>query len=52
MKLKQIFVAAMMLLATGSMMAQQMPQIPVDKNVRIGHLDNGLTLLHSSQQFP
>lgn len=52
MKLKQIFVAAMMLLATGSMMAQQMPQIPVDKNVRIGHLDNGLTYYIRHNNFP
>lgn len=52
MKLKQIFIAAMMLLATGSMMAQQMPQIPVDKNVRIGHLDNGLTYYIRHNNFP
>ena len=39
MKLRNLFVAAL-LLVTGSMSAQQMPEIPVDKGVRIGKLDN------------
>lgn len=52
MRLKQLFVAAVMLLSTGAMMAQQMPQIPVDKNVRIGHLDNGLTYYIRHNNFP
>jgi zinc protease len=39
---KSLFVGAF-LLYTGSAFAQQMPPIPVDKNVRIGKLDNGLT---------
>ena len=52
MKLKQFFVAAVMLLTTGTMLAQQMPQIPVDKNVRIGHLDNGLTYYIRHNNFP
>ena len=52
MKLKQFFVAALMLLTTGTMLAQQMPQIPVDKNVRIGHLDNGLTYYIRHNNYP
>ena len=52
MRLKQFFVAAVMLLATGSMVAQQMPQVPVDKDVRIGHLDNGLTYYIRHNNFP
>ena len=52
MRLKQFFVAAVMLLATGSMVAQQMPQVPVDKDVRIGHLDNGLTYNIRHNNFP
>ena len=52
MRLKQLFVAAMMLLSSGAMVAQQMPQVPVDKNVRIGHLDNGLTYYIRHNNFP
>ena len=37
-----LFIGAF-LLCTGSAFAQQMPPIPIDKNVRIGKLDNGLT---------
>ena len=43
MRLKRLFVAAVVLLGAGNLMAQQMPLIPVDKNVKIGRLDNGLT---------
>ena len=43
MKLKKFFAAAIVLLTAGQTMAQMMPPIPVDKDVRIGHLDNGLT---------
>ena len=44
MRLKKIFAAALLLLlSVGNATAQQMPPIPVDKNVKIGHLDNGLT---------
>lgn len=52
MKIKQFFVAAVMLLTAGTTMAQQMPKIPVDKNVRIGHLDNGLTYYIRHNNFP
>jgi zinc protease len=42
MKLRKLFVAVALLTA-GFASAQQMPEIPVDKDVRIGKLDNGLT---------
>ena len=42
MKLRKFFVAVA-LLTTGLASAQQMPDVPVDPNVRIGKLDNGLT---------
>jgi zinc protease len=42
MKLRKIFVAVALLI-TGLASAQQMPEVPVDSDVRIGKLDNGLT---------
>ncbi len=42
MKLRKLFVAVALLTA-GFASAQQMPEIAVDKDVRIGKLDNGLT---------
>ncbi len=33
-------------------MAQQMPPIPVDKNVKIGRLDNGLTYYIRHNSYP
>jgi zinc protease len=42
MKLRKLFVAAL-LFVVGTTSAQQMPEVPVDKDVRIGKLDNGLT---------
>ena len=41
MKTKLLLFVAMIFSATAVM--AQMPDLPVDKNVRIGHLDNGLT---------
>lgn len=32
--------------------AQQMPPVPVDKNVRIGKLDNGLTYYIRHNDYP
>ena len=32
--------------------AQQMPPVPVDKNVRIGKLDNGLTYYIRHNNYP
>ncbi len=42
MRLRTLFVAAVALMA-GAVQAQTMPELPVDENVRIGKLDNGLT---------
>ena len=42
MRLKMLFLAAATMLA-GAIQAQMMPELPVDENVRIGKLDNGLT---------
>ena len=44
-KVTRILLAAVLLLTTGlsQAVAQQMPPIPVDQNVRIGTLPNGLT---------
>ena len=52
MKLKKFFAAAIVLLTAGQAMAQMMPPIPVDKDVRIGHLDNGLTYYIRHNSFP
>ena len=52
MKLKKFFAAAIVLLTAGQTMAQMMPPIPVDKNVRIGHLDNGLTYYIRHNNLP
>ena len=52
MKLKKFFAAAIVLLTAGQTMAQMMPPIPVDKDVRIGHLDNGLTYYIRHNSFP
>ena len=51
MKLRNLLVAAV-LLVTGFASAQQMPEIPVDKDVRIGKLDNGLTYYLRHNGFP
>ncbi len=53
MNLKKLFVAAM-LLVTGpaTVMAQQMPPIPVDPDVKIGKLDNGLTYYIRHNAWP
>ena len=52
MRLRKIFAAALLLLSVGTAMAQQMPPIPVDKNVKIGHLENGLTYYIRHNAFP
>ena len=51
MRLKKIFAAALLLLSVGNATAQ-MPPIPVDKNVKIGHLENGLTYYIRHNAFP
>ena len=52
MKLRKIFAAVVLFLSAGTAMAQQMPAIPVDKNVKIGHLDNGLTYYIRHNSYP
>ena len=56
MKLRHFFVAVVLLVA-GSvrMVAQQdmqMPPIPIDDQVRIGKLDNGLTYYIRHNEYP
>ncbi len=55
MKFKKFFVmAALLVSGTAMMTAQQMqmPQMPVDKDVRIGKLDNGLTYYIRRNGYP
>ena len=52
MRLRKIFVAAVLLLSVGTAQAQQMPPIPVDKDVKIGRLDNGLTYYIRHNSYP
>lgn len=51
MRLRKLLFAALFLL-TGMVSAQQVPQIPVDKAVRIGKLDNGLTYYIRHNEWP
>ncbi len=41
--MKKVFLFLLAALATVTLSAQQIEQLPIDENVRIGHLDNGLT---------
>ena len=54
MKIRKIFaVMFMMIMAFGaSAQMEQMPPIPVDDAVRIGHLDNGLTYYIRHNDYP
>ena len=54
MNLKKLFSAALLLLCTTAVVAQgmQMPPIPVDPDVRIGKLDNGLTSYIRHNNWP
>ena len=53
MKLRNLFVSALMLLATIMATAQMpMPTLNVDKDVRIGKLDNGLTYYIRYNNWP
>ena len=54
MKLKRfMFLAVLMIACTVSMMAQmEMPPVPVDPDVRIGKLDNGLTYYIRYNNWP
>ena len=56
MKMKQLFLTAIIMMSAGLTMAQdmmmQMPPIPVDPEVRIGKLDNGLTYYIRHNAWP
>ena len=54
MKLRKLFIAAMMLISIVAVAQQgmQMPPIPVDPDVRIGKLDNGLTYYIRHNAWP
>ena len=53
MVLRKIFAAAVLLwLGAATLMAQQMPPIPVDNDVRIGKLPNGLTYYIRHNAWP
>ena len=55
MKLQRFFTATVLtLICTVTMMAQemQMPSIPIDDQVRIGKLDNGLTYYIRHNEYP
>ena len=55
MNVKRLFIALMLMilaLGTNVMMAQQMPPIPVDDQVRIGKLDCGLTYYIRHNNYP
>ena len=52
---RKLFVAVLMLMSTAAVVAQgamQMPPIPVDPDVRIGKLDNGLTYYIRHNAWP
>ena len=51
MNLRKLFVAAVLFVA-GLAQAQMMPPIPVDPDVRIGKLDNGLTYYIRHNNWP
>ena len=54
MRLKNLFVAALLIFGVSATVAQemQMPPIPVDPAVRIGKLDNGLTYYIRHNEYP
>ncbi|MGN0280986.1 MAG: M16 family metallopeptidase [Prevotella sp.] len=52
MKLKKLFFAVLMITFSAVTFAQQMPSIPVDPDVRIGKLDNGLTYYIRYNNWP
>ena len=53
MKMKRFLTALVLtIVSTMAMMAQQMPAVPVDPDVRIGKLDNGLTYYIRHNNWP
>lgn len=49
---RKMTVAWLLLLCVGQALAQMMPPIPVDKEVRMGKLDNGLTYYIRHNDYP
>ena len=47
-----MLVAMIAMFASFSVSAQQMPELPIDPNVRIGKLDNGLTYYIRHNETP
>lgn len=52
MKIKQLLISVLLLWGTVCSFAQQMPSIPIDSKVRIGHLSNGLTYYIRHNDYP
>ncbi len=52
MKLRQILLAAFLMVAGMSQAQMEMPPVPVDPDVRIGKLDNGLTYFIRYNNWP
>ncbi len=54
MNFKHLLVAALMLITAGTAMAQlsELPPIPIDKEVRMGKLPNGLTYYVRHNEYP
>ena len=53
MKLKNLFLTLVLAVAgTTTVMAQEMPSIPIDPDVRIGKLDNVLTYYIRHNEWP
>ena len=53
MKLKkQLMVLVLLLVGATAAIAQQMPPIPMDPNVRVGKLENGLTYYIRHNNYP
>ena len=52
MNFKKLFTVSLLLAATVTTMAQQMPSIPGDPDVKVGKLDNGLTYYIRHNAWP
>ena len=52
MKFKKSLIVAMLLMVANAAMAQMMPPLPVDKDVTMGKLDNGLTYYIRYNNWP
>ena len=52
MSLRRFYAIAFVLLAIGTVVAQQMPAIPQDPDVKVGKLDNGLTYYIRHNAWP